>query len=279
MLYPLFIVLIAANIFIGQAAWAEKQSGEFALYFLNVGQGDGQLVNLPNDVQVLIDGGKGARIMNELGKILAPTDHYIDLVVATHPDLDHYGGLIDVLKNYEVGAVITNGQQGVAAAFADFQRVIRERKIPEINLKAGDAIRYAEAVFEVLGPTKADLAGKNTNNAGIVLLLQNGELRALYTADIDNKKEQELLRKYDLAADILKVGHHGSKFSSGAGFLAEVRPKVSVIGVGKNNYGHPTSDALRRLANIGSFVARTDSDGTVKITLDKLNQLQVVSVP
>jgi len=282
-LLPLFIILIAANIFIWKAAVAEKNAGEFALYFLNIGQGDSQLVNLPGDVQVLIDGGKGAQILNELGKILAPTDRYIDLVVATHPDLDHYGGLIDVLKNYEVGAILTNGRGGAAGAFKEFQNVIVERKVSEVHLLAGDAIRYGETKFAVLNPTPKDLAERMPVNAsGIVLLLEHAGLpscddssalcvrglRVLYTADVDTKKEAELAQKYDLAADILKVGHHGSKYSSGNTFLNEVQPKLAFIEVGKNNYGHPTAEALTRLANIGAQVFTTQEQGTMKVFIE-----------
>ena len=120
-LYLTLLVLLAGNVFVWQAILFGGGAENLELWFLDVGQGDSQLVNLPGDVQILIDGGKGPKVLNELAKALRPTDRYIDLVVATHPDFDHYGGLIDVLKTYEVGAVITNGLSGKAKAFGVLQ--------------------------------------------------------------------------------------------------------------------------------------------------------------
>ncbi len=99
-------------------------------------------------------------------------------------------------------------------------------------------------------------------------MLNQGGLRALYTADIGFNKEKELLRKYDLSAQVLKVAHHGSKYATSREFLKEVNPKVSVIGVGKNNYGHPTNELLSRLRAAASKIFRTDKNGTVKILFD-----------
>ncbi|MEK7192118.1 MAG: MBL fold metallo-hydrolase [Patescibacteria group bacterium] len=269
-LYLVMVVIMAGNVFVWQAIIFDGGTENLELWFLDVGQGDSQLINLPNNVQILIDGGKGPKVLNELAKVLKPMDRYIDLVVATHPDFDHFGGLIDVLKTYQVGAVITNGRKGVAAAYADFEKVIQENGIQEINLIAGDKIKYEDAVLDVLWPlSHAKAVGeKKVNETGIVLMLEKGPLRALYTADIGFETERELVRKYDLSAQILKVAHHGSKYSTSPEFLKEVQPKISLIGVGKNNYGHPTNQALNRLANIRSQIFRTDQGGAVKIIFD-----------
>ena len=151
-LYLVMVVIMAGNVFVWQAIIFDGGTENLELWFLDVGQGDSQLINLPNNVQILIDGGKGPKVLNELAKVLKPMDRYIDLVVATHPDFDHFGGLIDVLKTYQVGAVITNGRKGVAAAYADFEKVIQENGIQEINLIAGDKIKYEDAVLDVLWP-------------------------------------------------------------------------------------------------------------------------------
>ena len=262
------IVLVAGNIFIWQTIIFGGETKNLELYFLDVGQGDSQLINMPGDVQILIDGGKGPKILNELARALKPADRYMDLVIATHPDFDHFGGLIDVLKTYDVGLVITNGRKGVAAAYQDFEKVIKERNIKEINLKEGDKIKYEDVVIEILSPKKSDISAKESNDSGIVLMLNQGGLRALYTADIGFDKEKELLRKYDLSAQILKVAHHGSKYATSREFLKEVSPKVSVIGVGKNNYGHPTNELLSRLGAAASKIFRTDKNGAVKILFD-----------
>ena len=268
-LYNAILALIAGNIFIWWAVGAGGESKNLELYFLDVGQGDGQLINFRGS-QILIDGGKGPKVLSELAKVLQPGDRYIDVVIATHPDFDHFGGLIDVLKTYQVGLVITNGREGVAGAYADFEKAIAENKIPEVNLFAGDKIKYQDLTLEALWPLsyQAAVNEKKVNETGMVLLLEKDGLRALYTADIGFETEQKILKKYDLSAHILKVGHHGSKYSSGKEFLKEVQPLFSVIGVGKNSYGHPTDAALNRLADIGSQIFRTDESGTIKMIFD-----------
>lgn len=275
-LYPALLILVAGNIFAWQAVLGSKGSNDQALYFLNVGQGDASLIDLGR-AEILIDGGRGPQVLNELAKVLDPADRYIDLIIATHPDFDHFGGLIDVLKTYKVGAVITNGREGTAAAYADFVKAAKESGAKEFILAAGDKISYQESVLDILSPTSRDVNGKSTNNSGIVFLLNIGKVKALYTADIDLAKEKELVRRYDLRSDILKVAHHGSKYSSSQEFLREARPKISVISVGKNTYGHPTAEVLNRLANTGTLTARTDQNNTLKIMIDP-NQLEIYSI-
>lgn len=269
----IFIILISTNIFVARAIYLENQPENLELYFLDVGQGDGELIDF-GDVQILVDGGPNPKILSSLGKALAPTDRYIDLVIVTHPELDHFGGLTDVLKDYQVGAVISNGRRGTIGAYLDFQKVIAEEKIQEITVLAGDEIKFEDVVIKILWPTATAARGKKTNESGIVFLLEKNDpsgraiLKALYTADTGFETERILANKYDLGAHILKVGHHGSKYSTDRKFLDEVSPLVSVLEVGKNNYGHPTAEVLGRLASVGSQIFRTDQNGTVKVVFD-----------
>ena len=275
--YIVFLILVVGNGFIWHAIVFGGGAENLELYFLDVGQGDSQLINFPGDVQILIDGGKGPKVLNEIAKALSPGDRYIDLVIATHPDFDHFGGLIDVLKTYKVGTIITNGRKGVAAAYADFEKAVRESGVKEVVLAGGDKIKYEDAVLDVLWPLSQHVGTakeKKVNELGIVLMLEKsgspgwGGLRALYTADIGFETEEALRRKYDLSAQVLKVGHHGSKYSSDPEFLKEVSPAISIIEVGKNTYGHPTNQVLGRLADVHSQILRTDQGGTVKIIFD-----------
>lgn len=255
---------------------AERSSGSLELYFLEVGQGDSQLVSLPSGgvqpVQVLIDGGPAnSRILSELSEILPVNDTYIDLVIMSHPQLDHFGGLIDVLKKYKVGAFIGNGRKGETESYKALIEVLREKQVPYIVLGEGDKIKYRDSIFSVLGPTEQNLLSKEINNTSLVLMLESGDLRALYTGDIGFDVERQLVQKYDPQAQILKVPHHGSKFSTSREFLAEVKSQVAVIGVGKNSYGHPTGEAIGRITDTGSMVLRTDEDGTIKIVKNPEN--------
>ena len=234
------------------------------IYFLDVGQGDSALIMLSGGAKILIDGGPiNGRALRNLEPILPFSDRYIDLVQVTHPQQDHYGGLIEILKYYQVGAVLTDGQTSKNASWQEFERVVAEKKIPVIVMNAGDGIQYRDSKLDVLSPMIGETA-KDINDLGIVMRVTSGDLKALFTADISAAKEKELARKFDLDVDILKVSHHGSKYSSDIQFLREATPAISVIGVGKNSYGHPTAQTLDRLASIDSLVYRTDKDGVLK---------------
>lgn len=245
---------------------AEAKNSE--LYFLPVGQGDSSLVNLAGGAQLLIDGGPiNGKAQANLEKILGINDRYVDLVMISHPQLDHYGGLIEVLKNYEVGAVLTDGQTAESAAWQELEKVIRDKKIPQITLSTGDKIKYGDSVLDILSPQKGEWA-KDVNDLSLVGILEVNGIKFLFGGDMSADKEKQLADLYDVNADILKVSHHGSKYSSNSDFLKEVSPAVSVIEVGKNSYGHPTKEALGRLANFSSQSYRTDLNGLVKIILE-----------
>jgi competence protein ComEC len=251
---------------------ARAAGGRFAIHFLNVGQGDATLVTFPTGVRMLIDGGPpNGRALGELERVLPPTDRYLDLVMMSHPELDHFGGLIEVLRRYRVGAFLTSGRAGEGAAYGELQATLAERDVPVVTIGQGDTITNARTRADMLSPTRTLLAGGATNEAGLVVELSDssaGEgdipLRALFTADIGSKTEATLLPLTEAPVDVLKVAHHGSKYSSSAAFLSALRPALAVVEVGKNSYGHPTPEALARLAAAGAKVYRTDG-GTVTV--------------
>ncbi len=262
-----FIFLAVFDFIVWQSVLAGKQNENLELYFLDVGQGDGELAILPDGVKILIDGGPNNKILSELSSVLKPTDKYIDLVVMTHPQYDHFAGLIDVLKRYQVGAFIYNGRRGEIAAFGDLEKILKDKNIPVIVLGESDKIKHQENIFNILSPSKEFLSSKELNDTTLVIELINNNFKALFTGDIGFNIENYLAEKYDIKVDVLKVGHHGSKYSSGNVFLKKTNPKISIIEVGKNSYGHPTKNALNRLANIGSQIFRTDQDGAVKLII------------
>ena len=244
------------------------------LYVLDIGQGDSQLIVLASErgrsaIKILIDGGRDKTVLTALDEALGSLDNkYIDMVILTHTDLDHMGGLIEVARRYDIGMFISNGREGTTEAYGVLTETLAERDIPTLILLEGDTIRYGDNRLAILSPDRALLASKEVNESGIAMMLQSEGTKTLFTADIGLATENMLLeKKYDLAADILKVGHHGSKNSSSENFIAAVRPLVSVIGVGKNSYGHPTARVLETLELAGSRVYRTDEDGTIKISL------------
>jgi len=266
MKYGLLIFLLLANFWAWTEIWALNSCAKepVKFYFLDVGQGDSQLIDFCR-VQILIDGGPDATVLRNLEKILAVSDRYLDLVILTHPQLDHFGGLIDVLKRYQVGKFLDNGRQGTARAYKNLPKA-------DLALAEGDKIIYGDYELKILwpphpaSPSSGAPRGKpNPNEIGLVALLDGPEMDVLYTADIGFETEETIRKKYKLRADILKVSHHGSKNSSGARFVNEVQPAVAVIGVGKNSYGHPNPLALERLQAVAAQIYTTLDHGIIKI--------------
>lgn len=258
-------LLALADVFAWGAIIFDHDNAAAEYYFLNVGQGDSELVMLPHRVKLLIDGGPSDGLLRELARVLPPADRYIDLVLMTHPQLDHFEGFIELFDRYRVGAFLATGRRGETAAYNELIKRIRVKGIPYIALAQGDRMRYGDIVIDVLSPSVKNLTSKELNDTSLVLMVSDGRSRALFTGDIGANVEAELSRQFDLSADVLKVGHHGSRFSSSREFLMDVRPKVAVIEVGKNSYGHPTKDALARLTAIGAHILRTDQNGALRV--------------
>jgi len=264
----IFVLLFVFDLLVWRTIAFAKPADNLNIYFLSVGQGDSELVVLPGGIRVLIDGGPNDKVSDDLASILPQTDRYIDLVIDSHPHPDHFVGLINVLKFYKVGAFIYNGRDGGPGAWQELLKVAEENKVPVEILAANDKIRYKDSEFDILSPDKNFINKKDLNETSLVALLKSGSFKALFVGDAGAEVEKYLLsKKIDVSADVLKVGHHGSKYSSIEAFLQSVSPKIAAIEVGKNTFGHPTPETLSRLAIVGAKVFRTDKDGTIKISL------------
>lgn len=263
------------NVFVWAAVFAAAGKTETEIYFLDVGQGDGELVVFPSGAKMLIDGGPDGRIVSRLGEILPAADRRIDVLALTHPQLDHYAGFIEVAKRYEIGAFIYNGRLSGDAPFRELLDVLKKKGIPMVILGGGDKIKVGAAVFSVLSPSGEFLKSAELNDTTLVMALTEGAFKVLFTGDIGFNVEEYLAEKYDVKTDVLKVAHHGSRYSSGGKFLAEARPKLAVVEVGRNSYGHPTEDALDRLEKAGAKIYRTDRDGTIRVIVGKDGVLRI----
>lgn len=268
----ILLILIGLDLIVWYYILFSKSINDFELYFLKVGQGDSSLVILPDQkgsfIKVLIDGGPiNGGLDTNLDKILK-NDRYIDLIFISHPQADHYGGLIDVVKKYNVGAVLYNGEESPSNNWEELNKLINDKKIGKIALSAGNMVNYAVSNIKVLNSLNFNA---DTNNSALVLMLDSNGVKTLYTGDIDADTEVAIASKENLMADILKVSHHGSKYSSDINFLKEVNPKISIIEVGKNSYGHPAKSVLERLISVGSKVFNTYEHGMIKIIREGSN--------
>ena len=236
--------------------------------FLDIGQGDSIYIEAPNGNQVLIDGGPGRQVLRALSSVMPWYDRSLDVVIATHPDADHIGGLPSVLERYQVAAVMDNGQPSntgtyrawqaaVAAEVKDGAQYLRARRGERFNLGAGISL---DILYPYDTPT-----GKDTNDGSIVARLTYGSQAFILTGDATIKVEQQLLiAKTLLSAQVLKAGHHGSKTSSSPAFIKAVSPIYAIISAGKNNrYGHPHQITLDNLKAAQAQILRTDEEGSI----------------
>ncbi len=247
---------------------------DYEIYFFDVGQGDSSMIRV-DDVKFLIDAGSGSKIINNLEKIGLDAPNYIDIVFISHPEVDHVGGLISLVEHYNIGLIVFNGYEN--ELWSTIRNKLDMHNISYVALKSGDKASYKDIVFDVLWPLNIFNETK-TNDSSLVLRVCRKSSCILYPGDIGGVAENKLSEIYDLQSYILKVPHHGSKYSSGFKFLNNVEPEISVIGVGNNSYGHPTDDVLNRLASLNSEIFRTDINGIIKIIFDENGGARIFEV-
>lgn len=247
-------------------------SGGLEVTFFDVGQGDAAFVETSERVQILIDGGPNSAILEKLGNEMPFWDRTIDLVILTHPEKDHMAGLIEVLKSYKVENILWTGVVRNTAEYKEWQKLIKEEGANIFIAQAGQRILGGRSDLDVLFPFES-LEGKemkDSNDSSIIARLVFDKTSFLFTGDSTKSVEKELLLdlvKQQLDADVLKVGHHGSKTSTSKEFIGAVSPEIAVISAGRNNrYGHPHQEVLDNLAGVA--ILRTDLDGNIKLKSD-----------
>lgn len=243
-----------------------KQEKRAEITFLDVGQGDAILIE-KGRTQILIDGGDGQDILNRLGERMGWGDRRLELVIVTHPDEDHMGGLVKVLENYEVAGILESGVDCDKDFCEEWDRIVQEKAISVQIAKIGQEISYGDDIkLSVLCPFE-DISGReydNSNQASLVMMAAVAGKKYLLTGDTEAETEEVLLKSdLDLDADVLKVSHHGSKSATSAAFLMAVTPGAAVVSVGKNSYGHPSEATLVRIRNMNIEILRTDEAGNI----------------
>jgi len=284
--FLILFVLLLFNTLAWIAIYDLNQPRFLEVNFFDIGQGDAIFIETPQRHQILIDGGPGRTILEKLNKEMPFWDRNLDLIILTHPEHDHMAGLIEVLKRYKVDYILWTGVLRDTSEYQKWSEVIENKMTQGTQIKiarAGQKIILQGLnlcnFIDILYPFE-DLEGKmvkNTNNTSIVSRLIFGQNSFLFTGDIYQKVEKELVEKeaaqkeFKLLSTVLKIAHHGSKTSSGEEFFERVAPEIAVISAGKDNsYGHPHQEVLEKLNKFGIKILRTDLNGDIKVVSDGL---------
>lgn len=243
------------------AAPAPVPAAGAKVHFIDVGQGDAIYLELPDNVDILIDAGDtgyGSTVVNYLRSRNVDD---IEILIATHPHADHIGGLPAVFDAYDVEAVIDSGVSHTTQTYQRYWSAVQAEGC-DYQKASGQSWTFGSCAFDILGPTHAH---KDLNDNSVVARLSCPGGSFIFTGDAEKDGEGAILHK-NLDANILKVGHHGSRTSTSDAFLAAVSPEVAVIMVGEGNrYGHPHDETLAKLRGIEIY--RTDLHGTVVVSL------------
>jgi competence protein ComEC len=264
--------LLGLNILAWTAVSALSLNNFLEIDFFDVGQGDSIFIETTSQNQILIDGGPGSSVLEKLGKEMPFWDRTIDLVVLTHPEIDHMSGLIEVLKRYKVENVLWTGVKKDTTEYEKWSKTLEKEGANIIIAKAGEKIIAGKAEIEVLWPLESmeNQELSESNDSSVILRMVYGQKSFLFTGDAARTSEESLVSGGALIdSDVLKIGHHGSKTSSSDEFLEKISPEIGVIEVGKENrYGHPNQDVLDRLQKYAIKILRTDINGDIKMISD-----------
>jgi len=276
------LVLLAGGIF--YYSYSEKHRHEFKVTFLNIGQGDSALIQFANGETMLVDCGPNKIVLARLGQELPFYDRTIDYVLATHPDLDHYGGCVDVVQRYHVKEIITNGHDKPNDPYwRNWDKTRRESGAVLKVINGFEEWHIASSTIDFYSPDDSltvPVGAADSNNYSIVFkLTANTGKTFMFTGDMERPLEDALIGRYCptttpsfIVGDGLALApspHQGeapaggSKSSSSEEFVAAVGAKTAIISVGKNHYGHPSLRVLKRLERAGAQILRTDELGDI----------------
>ena len=249
---------------------AEIPDGEIVVHFIDVGQGDAELIMTSDGKTVLIDSGTPESRTVLTGYLKEQGVKKIDYFVLTHPHADHIGGAAAVLDAFDVVNVIMTDAPTTTSTYKKVLQKIDEKDFGVIFAEAGKEYSLGEAKITILGPV-SDYSD-DLNNTSIVLRLTYGRTVFMFTGDAEKKAEQDMLTKFPASyfrADVLKLRHHGSSNSTSDGWFFAVSPEYAVISCGRNNdYGHPHREILSLLKKNGTTYFRTDTDGSIVMSSD-----------
>jgi len=265
-IYIFYLLIIFVILFLIWFLFYQSQPHLFKIYFFDVGQGDATLIRTANQINILIDGGPDNAVIYKLGEALPFYDRQIDLMILTHPQMDHLTGLIEVIKRFEVKTIMAPDVESDSAIYQTFLEIIKQKKIKTVFVQNPLLIpidQKTKLVF--LWPQKNLLTkkSKNLNDYSIVTQLIYKNTSVLVMGDFE-KEEILASQNLDLTSEILRAGHHGAKDANSDKFIKTVSPIYAVISAGQNNpYGHPHAQTLQNLNRLNINIFRTDLSGDI----------------
>ena len=233
------------------------------VHFMEVGQGDAALIDA-GEIEVLIDAGTNKAGPRLVEYLTGHVDGILDYVIATHPDHDHIGGMDDVLAAFQVGEIIDSGYTNTTQSWLDYWAAVETEPDCLLSFDEDRIIPLTETAYLEIIETGDHWA--SSNDSSVIAQLVCGEVEVLFTGDMTAAAEEESLSLFR-DVDVLKIGHHGSKTSTGQAFLDVIRPEYAVASYKLGNtYGHPTAPVLQRLFDVGATVYGTGKSGNVVLT-------------
>lgn len=250
------------------AGSAAPPAEELSVMVIDVGQGDSILVAFGAEDTMLIDAGEDADAHAVKEELDERGISEIDVLIATHPHADHIGGMAEIIRSYDIGCVYMPDMQSGTKTYRNIMALIDERGIELIVACAGESFALGNADCTIVSPGSGD--DKDANNESVMLLVDYMDTEFLFTGDAERWAEKRVLEAgYDIDADVLKLGHHGSRTSTSEAFFQAVSPDIAVISCGKDNdYGHPHPETMALLKKFGIEPLRTDLSGDVLFLSD-----------
>ena len=271
----IILILLLSSFFYTFFSYVQKNffqvsNHNLRFHFIDVGQGDSSLIITPNGKTILIDAGDEAHAKKVVSYIREQGIEKLDLVIATHPDADHIGGMDKVIKNFNIDVFAMPDVSAKTNQYKQIQRELKAKKMKTTRLYQGDEVQIDDDIdFEILSPVKGKKYD-DTNEYSIVAKIVYKDTSFILMGDATMENEVDIINNVpDIDIDVLKLGHHGSSTSSSDYFITKTSPNIAIISCGKNNkYGHPHQEVMRVLKKHGVTPYRTDEMGDIVITSD-----------
>lgn len=257
------------------------EDGKTHIIFCNVGQGDGILINSPKGLHILVDAGPDNSILNCLSSHIPFWDRKISLMVLTHPHSDHMTGMVSVLSSYKVADFGTEELVNNTYIYNKLIQNLKDKNIKKQFLYAGDSFETSDGLaFKILGPSKEFLAkanpsgivGESKESGSLSTLLSFGSFSVILTGDTPIEELKEGLDIFEIPdISVFQISHHGSSYNTDKDLVEKIMPKLAVISVGKNKYGHPSNEVIKILRDLDIKYLRTDQHGDIEIITDGKN--------